>query len=94
MSFNIVLFPDPEKPTIANVSPFLTLNETLSIIFLSSNDFIKFLTSILIYLPLLCQLRGRYDRRNSIDFVKRKMPLQKSYQVLLLQQMTKLQPLS
>ena len=54
MIFKIVLFPEPEKPTTARVSPSSTLNEILSITRLSSNVFIKFLTSILIVfiLPL------------------------------------------
>ena len=44
ISFSIVLFPEPEKPTIARVSPLSTLKDTLFITFFSPNVFIKFFT--------------------------------------------------
>ena len=48
ISFKIVLFPAPLNPTIARISPSSTLKETLSSISLFLNDFVKFLTSMLI----------------------------------------------
>ena len=47
MSLRMVLFPEPENPTIARVSPLSTLKETSFITLFSPNVFIKFLTSML-----------------------------------------------
>ncbi len=51
ISFSTVLFPEPENPTIASVSPSDTSKEMLSNTLLSSNIFVKFLTFMLIIHP-------------------------------------------
>ena len=42
MSFSMVLFPEPLKPTIANISPDSTLNEISLITVLLSNFLLNF----------------------------------------------------